>query len=54
MAKHPELTAQLHLEYKDNPAAYEQLMKLVSLAIEIADMDEDQAAKFQEIYLKDL
>ena len=54
MAKHPELNAQLHLELRDDPAVYEKLMKLISLAIEIADMNEDRAVKFQEIYLKDL
>ncbi len=54
MRKRPELKAQVQLQFKDEPVLYQELIKLIILAAEIADMDDEASVKYQEIFLKNL
>ena len=44
-----QLQPRLHVEYKDDPILYEQLMKILQLALEIADMTPEEAERRQKL-----
>ncbi|GEM_PF-4939237 len=50
----PELKARVILKYKDDPALYEQILKIIVLALAIADMDKEEAERFQKTYFANL
>ena len=50
----PELKARVLLKYKDDPALYEQILKIILLALAIADMDKEEAEKYQKTYFANL
>jgi len=54
MGKCPELKARVHIEFKDDPVLYEELLRMIMLAIEISDMDEEEALNYQETFLNNL
>ena len=45
-----ELKARVTVKFKDDPAAYGNLLKVINLAMEIADMDEKQSKKYQKSF----
>ncbi len=50
----PELRARVILQHKDDPALYEQILKIIILALAIADMDKEEAEMYQKTYFPNL
>ena len=49
-----QLQPRLRVEYVDDPILYAQLMKIIQLALEIADMTPEEAERYQKQKLEEL
>lgn len=54
MGKCPNLEVRLHIEIEDDPERHKQLLKMIILALDIMDLDEQASIEYQKAYLKNL
>ena len=52
--KRPELKARVTMQYRDDPDLTRGLISIILLALEIADMDKEEAAKYQKSAFENL
>jgi len=53
-AKKHEYKTRLKIEQKDDSSLYEQLLDIIIMALEIADMDEQKAQEYQKNRLENI
>ncbi len=54
LAKKHEYKTRLKIEQKDDSSLYEQLLDIIIMALEIADMDDQKAQEYQKNRLENI